>query len=630
MQNPIVKGLATPSSLSEADRSGDIGRDARPRRGLYVRHVVEALAAPARAGRPAEPVDRQGIDAPFREAQRELLVERMETADVRQDRDAGPVRRRRARTERREAVAVVGRDLDQPAVECGTGDRVDGRSTVVIEAHRNAASGMRSPIGSCRRSSFADRIVPPIGCAEIVALHVESSRIVHDARRPPRRRPDAVHEPSLGRTQMRRNRRIARGDRRRDRRGDRRPDRRRDRPRGRQGTAESGAPPAVECRDARPPRRPEVRRLVGRRRGPHQARRPAHRARARGRPRRSSSWSRRWATPPTSCSASPPRSPTSPTRASSTCCWPPASTRARRSLSMALHAIGIPAISLTGPQAGITTDGTLRPRAHRRHRAAPGPRRARARQGRHRRRLPGRRATQSRDRPARSRRSAAAAATRRRWRWRPRSRAERCQIFTDVRGHLHGRPAARAGRPPAARHRLRGDARARAPGRPGHAGPRRRARLGQRCRHRGRSARSRTHPGTLIKEDPLVEQRNKVRGLAHDRNVAKVTIVAVPDRPGIARAIFEPLADAGVNVDMIVQNVGHDGDDRHVVHGRPGRARQGQEDARADRPRARRPRADDRRVGGQGLASSARACTTRRATRRGCSGRWPTRASTSR
>src|SRR5580765_256578 len=67
-------------------------------------------------------------------------------------------------------------------------------------------------------------------------------------------------------------------------------------------------------------------------------------------------------------------------------------------------------------------------------------------------------------------------------------------------------------------------------------------------------------PGTLIKEDPLVEQRNKVRGLAHDRNVAKVTIVAVPDRPGIARSLFGPLAEAGVNVDMIVQNVGHGGE----------------------------------------------------------------------
>ena len=66
-------------------------------------------------------------------------------------------------------------------------------------------------------------------------------------------------------------------------------------------------------------------------------------------------------------------------------------------------------------------------------------------------------------------------------------------------------------------------------------------------------------PGTLIKEDPLVEQRNKVRGLAHDRNVAKITLVDVPDRPGVAHRIFAPLADAGINVDMIVQNVGHGG-----------------------------------------------------------------------
>ncbi len=66
-------------------------------------------------------------------------------------------------------------------------------------------------------------------------------------------------------------------------------------------------------------------------------------------------------------------------------------------------------------------------------------------------------------------------------------------------------------------------------------------------------------PGTLIKEDPLVEQRNKVRGLAHDRNVAKVTLVGVPDKPGVAQGVFGPLAEAGVVVDMIVQNVGHGG-----------------------------------------------------------------------
>ena len=66
-------------------------------------------------------------------------------------------------------------------------------------------------------------------------------------------------------------------------------------------------------------------------------------------------------------------------------------------------------------------------------------------------------------------------------------------------------------------------------------------------------------PGTLIKEDPLVEQRNKVRGLAHDRNVAKVTLVEVPDQPGVAASVFAPLADAAINVDMIVQNIGHGG-----------------------------------------------------------------------
>jgi aspartate kinase len=41
--------------------------------------------------------------------------------------------------------------------------------------------------------------------------------------------------------------------------------------------------------------------------------------------------------------------------------------------------------------------------------------------------------------------------------------------------------------------------------------------------------------------------------------VAKLTLLAVPDRPGVARTVFTPLADAGVNIDMIVQNVSHDG-----------------------------------------------------------------------
>ena len=67
------------------------------------------------------------------------------------------------------------------------------------------------------------------------------------------------------------------------------------------------------------------------------------------------------------------------------------------------------------------------------------------------------------------------------------------------------------------------------------------------------------HAGTVIKEDTQVEKRNKVRGLAADTKVAKVTMVAVPDKPGIARAVFEPLSAGNINVDMIVQNVSHDG-----------------------------------------------------------------------
>ena len=51
-----------------------------------------------------------------------------------------------------------------------------------------------------------------------------------------------------------------------------------------------------------------------------------------------------------------------------------------------------------------------------------------------------------------------------------------------------------------------------------------------------------------------MENRNKVRGIAHDLNVAKVTVRALPDRPGIAAAIFEPLAAANISVDCIVQN----------------------------------------------------------------------------
>jgi len=232
-------------------------------------------------------------------------------------------------------------------------------------------------------------------------------------------------------------------------------------------------------------------------------------------------------------------------------------------VSMALHALGVAAISLSGPQAGITTDG----RYGRARIASIEPARIRTEltqgkvvivAG-----FQGRAATEPGDQVARqdadittlgrggSDTTAVALAAR--------LGATRCQIFTDVRGIYTADPRL----VPAARQlRIVGYEEM------------------LELAHQGAQVMQtravelgwvndvvievlssfEDAPGTLIKEDPLVEQRNKVRGLAHDRNVAKVTIVAVPDRPGIARSLFEPLAEAGVNVDMIVQNVGHGGE----------------------------------------------------------------------
>ncbi|MFA5055509.1 MAG: aspartate kinase [Dehalococcoidia bacterium] len=61
-------------------------------------------------------------------------------------------------------------------------------------------------------------------------------------------------------------------------------------------------------------------------------------------------------------------------------------------------------------------------------------------------------------------------------------------------------------------------------------------------------------PGSLIHGGMNMETRAKVRGIALDQNVAKVTILGVPDKPGIASAVFDALANANVSVDTIVQN----------------------------------------------------------------------------
>ena len=225
-------------------------------------------------------------------------------------------------------------------------------------------------------------------------------------------------------------------------------------------------------------------------------------------------------------------------------------------VSMALHAMGVPAISLTGPQAGITTDGhygkariaNVDPKRVQRELGAGKVVIVAGFQGLSAAQV-GEDEITTLGRGGSDTTAVALAA---------RLGANRCQIFTDVRGIYTADP------------RLVATARQLTV-------------IGYEemleLAHQGAQVMQtravelgwvndvvievlssfEDAPGTLITEDPLVEQRNKVRGLAHDRNVAKVTLVEVPDRPGVAALVFEPMADAGIIVDMIVQNVGHGG-----------------------------------------------------------------------
>lgn len=66
-------------------------------------------------------------------------------------------------------------------------------------------------------------------------------------------------------------------------------------------------------------------------------------------------------------------------------------------------------------------------------------------------------------------------------------------------------------------------------------------------------------PGTLVVDEDEILEQQVVSGIAYSRDEAKITLVSVPDRPGVAAGIFGPLSDANVNVDMIVQNVSDNG-----------------------------------------------------------------------
>ncbi len=68
-----------------------------------------------------------------------------------------------------------------------------------------------------------------------------------------------------------------------------------------------------------------------------------------------------------------------------------------------------------------------------------------------------------------------------------------------------------------------------------------------------------TDKGTIIKEEDELMEKAVVRGIGHSKNEAKITIVGVPDKPGIAAHIFQRIAHENVNVDIIIQNLGANG-----------------------------------------------------------------------
>jgi aspartate kinase len=81
-------------------------------------------------------------------------------------------------------------------------------------------------------------------------------------------------------------------------------------------------------------------------------------------------------------------------------------------------------------------------------------------------------------------------------------------------------------------------------------------------------------PGTMIVGDEEIGdedmERQLITGIAHDKNEAKVTLTNVPDRPGAVASIFAPLAEANINVDMIIQNIAHDTGSTDVTFTVPG------------------------------------------------------------
>jgi aspartate kinase len=218
--------------------------------------------------------------------------------------------------------------------------------------------------------------------------------------------------------------------------------------------------------------------------------------------------------------------------------------------AIALHSLGVPAVSLTGAQAGIVTDGVhTKAKIHNitpkkvHELLKPG-------QRRHRRRFPGRDAegqitTLGRGGSDLTAIALAAAL-----------KADLCQIYTDVDGVYTADPRI----VPTAKklEEISYDEMLEL------------ASLGAKVMQSRsvefakkfgvvfevRSSLN-ENPGTIVKEETKSMEGVVVRGVSLDKNQAKVTLVGVPDKPGVAARIFKALGDATVNVDMIVQNISH-------------------------------------------------------------------------
>ncbi|MBU2980922.1 aspartate kinase [Lentibacter algarum] len=90
--------------------------------------------------------------------------------------------------------------------------------------------------------------------------------------------------------------------------------------------------------------------------------------------------------------------------------------------------------------------------------------------------------------------------------------------------------------------------------------------------------------GTLVVDEEEIMENRPVSGVAYSRDEAKMTLISIADRPGIAAAIFGPLSEAGVNVDMIIQNIAEDGRTDMTFScpvDQVGRAQKAMEDAKA-------------------------------------------------